>query len=422
MSAPSKTTSSWCEDLKRARNVPNSHKQGYEMLLSWFEKWRVSRRLPPGKEAARAFWRHQVKAKPREAWQLEQWTAAFGWYLEWLRFTEMHGAEVRTLEERVFQAVDRAGGRRGLAIRTRQSYGRWAMRFARWAGSAKAVLQQEQARGFLGELVTREKQSFSSQKQALNALVFFFREVCGHEDVDLQVKLRKTPKRIPVVPNFREIVAILDRLEGPHRLMAEVQYGAGLRLKELTRLRIKDVDLEQRQITVRAGKGDTDRVTVLPQGLVEKIKRHKEEVRKAYEADREAGAPPVAIPGALARKFSKAGTRWEWFWLFPADALSTDPDSGVIRRHHIHSGSYGNALRRAAQEAGIEKRITSHCLRHAFATHLLESGKDLRTIQELLGHADVRTTEIYTHVAKGIGATGVQSPLDLVPSMLVATG
>lgn len=392
------------------------------MLLSWFDQWRISRHLPHGREAARAFWRQQVKSKPREAWQLEQWTTAFGWYLEWLRFAETRGAEVRTLEERVFQAVDRAGGRRGLAIRTRQTYGRWVMRFARWAGDAKAMLQQEQARLFLGELVTRERQSFSSQKQALNALVFFFREVCGHEEVDLQVKLRKTPKRIPVVPNFREIIQILDRLGPTHRLMAEVQYGSGLRLKELTRLRIKDVDLEQRQITVRAGKGDTDRVTVLPESLVEKIKRHKEAIRKVFDTDKSDGTPPVAIPGALARKFSRAGERWEWFWLFPAETLSTDPDSGIVRRHHVHSGSYGNALHHAAQEAGIEKRITSHCLRHAFATHLLESGKDLRTIQELLGHSDVKTTEIYTHVAKGVGGTGVKSPLDLIPTLPAAPG
>lgn len=421
MSAAS-TTSSWRDDLKLARNVPDSHRQGYDMLLSWFDQWRISRHLPHGREAARAFWRQQVKSKPREAWQLEQWTAAFGWYLEWLRFAETRGAEVRTLEERVFQAVDRAGGRRGLAIRTRQTYGRWVMRFARWAGDAKAMLQQEQARLFLGELVTRERQSFSSQKQALNALVFFFREVCGHEEVDLQVKLRKTPKRIPVVPNFREIIQILDRLGPTHRLMAEVQYGSGLRLKELTRLRIKDVDLEQRQITVRAGTGDTDRVTVLPESLVEKIKRHKEAIRKVFDADKSDGTPPVAIPGALARKFSRAGERWEWFWLFPAETLSTDPDSGIVRRHHVHSGSYGNALHHAAQEADIEKRITSHCLRHAFATHLLESGKDLRTIQELLGHSDVKTTEIYTHVAKGVGGTGVKSPLDLIPTLPAAPG
>ena len=416
------TTSSWRDDLKLARNVPDSHRQGYDLLLSWFDKWRISRHLPHGREAARAFWRQQVKSRPREAWQLEQWTAAFGWYLDWLRFAETRGAEVRTLEERVFHAVDRAGGRRGLAIRTRQSYGRWVMRFARWAGDAKAVLQHEQARLFLGELVTREKQSFSSQKQALNALVFFFREVCGNEEVDLQVKLRKTPKRIPVVPNFREIVEILNRLGPTHRLMAEVQYGSGLRLKELTRLRVKDVDLEQRQITVRAGKGDTDRVTVLPESLVEKIKRHKEDIRKVFEADKSAGTPPVAIPGALARKFSRAGERWEWFWLFPAETLSSDPDSGIVRRHHVHTGSYGNALHQAAQKAGIEKRITSHCLRHAFATHLLESGKDLRTIQELLGHSDVKTTEIYTHVAKGVGGTGVKSPLDLIPTVPPAPG
>ena len=363
-----------------------------------------------------------MKAKPREAWQIEQWTAAFGWYCEWLRFAESRGGEVRTVGERVFHAVDRAGGRRGLALRTRQTYGRWAARYAAWAGSAQAARRQEKAREFLGQLVTVERQSFGSQKQALNALVFFFREVCGDAEVDLHVKLRKTPKRIPVVPNFQEIVAILDRLEFPHRLMAEVQYGAGLRLKELTRLRIKDVDVESRQLIVRQGKGDADRVTVLPERLVGKLKEHKRRIRQLHDEDRKEGVPGVEIPGALARKFSRAGERWEWFWLFPADDLSKAPDSGITRRHHIHAGSYSNALSRAAREAGIEKRFTSHCLRHAFATHLLESGKDLRTIQELLGHADVRTTEIYTHVAKGVGGTGVQSPLDLMPLLLAAEG
>ena len=173
-------------------------------------------------------------------------------------------------------------------------------------------------------LVTVEKQSFSTQKQALNALVFFFKEVCGHEEVDLQVKLRKTTKRIPVVVNFQEILAILARLEDRYRLIAEVQYGGGLRLKEMMRLRIKDIDIDRRQITIRQGKGDLDRMTVLPEALVEKLHEHK----------------------------------------------------------------------RAAQEAGIDKRMTSHGFRHAFATHLLESGKDLRTIQERLGHADVKATEI----------------------------
>lgn len=410
---------SWRDDLKKARNVSDAQRAGFEMVLSWFETWRVNKQLQPGREAARAFWAQQVKSKPRAPWQMDQWKEAFGWYLDWLKFAQAAGTEVRTLEERVFQAMDRAGGRQGLALRTRETYGRWGMRYARWAVTAHDMMNQEKARDFLTHLVTVEKQSFSSQKQALNALVFFFREVCEHEAVDLEVKLRKTAKRIPVVVNFQEILAILSRLEPRYRLIAEIQYGGGLRLKELMQLRIKDVDVERRQITIRQGKGDLDRVTVLPEALVTKLQEHKKKVREVYETDRSENAPGVALPGALARKFSKAGTRWEWFWLFPAPEPSIDPETGIERRHHVHPGTYTNALQRAVKEAGIEKRMTSHGFRHAFATHLLESGKDLRTIQELLGHADVRTTEIYTHVAQGVGGTGVKSPFDVMAGQAV---
>ncbi len=406
---------SWRHDLKAARDVPHSKRAGFERLLAWFESWCVRQQMAPGREAARAFWVHQVKVKCREAWQWDQAKEAIGWYLQWLRHAETSSKQALTLEERVFQAVDRAGGRRGLALRTRQTYGRWVMRFARWAGSARATLQQAQARAFLTALVVEEKQSFSSQKQALNALAFFFKEVCGQEEVDLQVRLRKTTRRVPVVVNFQEILAILNRLEEPYRLMAQVQYGGGLRLKELAQLRVKDVDLERRQVTIRQGKGDLDRVTVLPESLVETLRSHLASVRARFEADRSAALPGVALPGALARKFSSAGARWEWFWVFPAPEVSCDPDSGIVRRHHVHPGCYGNALRRAVQAADTGKRVTSHAFRHAFATHLLESGKDIRTLQELLGHADVRTTQIYTHVARGVGATGVKSPLDLLP-------
>ena len=202
---------------------------------------------------------------------------------------------------------------------------------------------------------------------------------------------------------------LITRLEGVYRDAAQLQYGSGLRLKELVSLRIKDVDLERRVLTVRGGKGDQDRVTVIPDGLREILSKRMAAAKKIFEADRREGRPGVALSGGLARKMPKAGERWEWFWLFPAAQESRDPESGIIRRHHLHPKVYGAAVTAAAQDAEIEKRVSTHALRHSFATHLLEAGTDLRTLQDLLGHADVKTTEIYTHVASNVSGCGVRN-------------
>jgi integron integrase len=402
----------WRKDLYAARDVCSPDKAGFSLLLEWLENWRIRSSLPPGRIAAERFWREQVRLKSREPWQMRQWAEAIRWYLHWLKACQSNGGSGLTLQERVRAAVNSAGARRGLAIRTRQTYGRWAARYAIWAGDPRDLLKTDQARVFLAWLVTDRKVSYATQKQALNALAFFFKDVCGRKEVNLRVTFRKTTPRIPVVLNLREIALLLDRLEDRYRLMAEVQYGGGLRLSELMQLRIKDIDVDRRQMTVRAGKGDQDRVTILPNCLAGRLTDHKTALRKLYETDRTEDQPGVALPGALARKLPRAGEKWEWFWFFPAPQLSTAPDSGIVRRHHVHPKVYARALRRAAHKAGIDKRFTTHVLRHCFATHLLEDGKDLRTIQELLGHSDLRTTEVYTHVAQGIGPCGIKSPLD----------
>jgi len=256
------------------------------------------------------------------------------------------------------------------------------------------------------------------------------------------VKLKKTEARVPVVLSKDETQRVFEKLDEPTKvpkktdgrygLAARLQYGAGLRLSELVRLRIKDVDLERGTLTVRCGKGDKDRVTVLPRSLKEELQEQVERAREVWQRDRDSGLAGVWMPGALARKFRRAAESFEWFWLFPARQTSIDPESrvkgcasrdqdGVRRRYHLHAKVYNEAIRRAAEAVGILKRVTSHSLRHSFATDLLESGTDLRRIQELLGHEDITTTEIYLHVAVGEHGLGVVSPLDQMPGSLRRT-
>jgi integron integrase len=402
----------WSQDLAASRDLNDRDKGGFAFVLGWFEQWRARRELPASRDSAHAFWRDQVTSKSRKDWQRDQWAQAFRWYLDWLRWAEQNKVPTANLEERVRVAVNRKGAQRGLALATRRVYKSWAGRYARSVGDARAAMDPARARDFLANLVTEGKVSYSTQKQALISLAFFFREVCGMEEVDLGVKFRKTPQREPVVLDLAEVADVLENLSPACQLPAKLQYGSGLRIRELVNLRIKDIDLERLQVTVRSGKGDRDRVTTLPETLVPELREWKEKVRALYEKDRANDLPGVALPKALERKWPRAGEQWKWMWLFPSEKLSKDPDSGIVRRHHLHAGSYGNAICKAAKKAEVERRVTSHALRHSFATHLLEDGTDIRTLQELLGHADVSTTMKYCHVAKNLSHSGVRSPLD----------
>lgn len=414
MNSETKRRYDWRKDLEASRSVDGRAKDGFGILLGWFENWRLRHRLDAGRQAAVDFWKQQVigSGKPRERWQLDQWADAIAWYLDWLNHCREAGGDARSLPERVRDAVETTGARRGLALRTRRSYGGWMARYATWAGSARRMMTAECGRDWLAHLAGKEHIAFSTQKQALNALAFFLRDVCGLEELDLKVRMKRTGPRVPVVLSRNEVVRLVAKLEPKYSAAAMLQYGAGLRRSELVSLRIKDVDLERRTVTVRGGKGDRDRITMLPERLADALGAQLARARRMYEEDRARNLPGVALPPALARKHRRAGESWEWMWLFPARELSKDPVSGTVRRHHLHGQVYNEALRRAAKAAGIDKRMTSHALRHSFATHLLEEGTDLRTIQDLLGHANVQTTEIYTHVARGANGCGVVSPLD----------
>lgn len=420
----------WREDLAEFRGLTDSERSGFLLVLEWFENFRLRHELEAGREAARIFWRHEVlrEDRPRQRWQLEQWEEAIRWYLDWLAACEEQGADPRSLPERVRVAMNSAGARRGLARRTKQCYGLWASRYAAFAGEEEAVMQVETATRFLTSVVDDEDCAYSTQKQALNALAFFFKQVCGVEDPVFGVKLRKSGRREPVVLSTGEMRRIFEAVEetGPGRqrygLAARLQYGTGLRLSELVRLRIKDVDLERGTVTVRQGKGDKDRTTMLPATLRKAVASQVEAARDVWMEDRRDGLAGVHLPGALARKFRRAAGTFEWFWLFPARQTSIDPETRVRRRHHLHGQVYNEAIRRAAATAGIPKRVTSHALRHSFATHLLEAGTDLRTIQELMGHEDISTTEIYLHVAVGVNGLGASSPLDSLALPERATG
>lgn len=299
------------------------------------------------------------------------------------------------------------------SIRTEKRYVDWIRRFILFHGKRHpAEMGAPEVEAFLSHLAVARDVAPSTQNQALAALLFLYRDVLEIELPWLDgVTRAKKPSRLPVVLTVTEVRALLAHLDGVHHLVAALLYGSGLRLMEAIRLRVKDVDFARLEITVRDGKGGKDRRTMLPGSLVEPLKQQLQRVSVLHEQDRRDGLPPVYLPHALARKYPKAGLELGWQYLFPARKPSKDPRSGIIRRHHLNEKAFQRAFKRAVREAGLVKPASSHTLRHSFATHLLENGYDIRTVQELLGHQDVRTTQIYTHVLNR-GGHGVRSPLD----------
>jgi len=405
------------EFLVSKRVIPEKRVPFYLLWVRRFQEYTQKR-------ANEDFSEREVKAfvksleKDYEEWQVKQAREAVDLYRFYLRRVSGGDGVVSKVAVEAWKKVGDEMVRmlrlKHRALSTEKTYLTWVRDFYRFVkGTLPKDLGSDHVVNYLSHLAVNRKVSAGTQRQAFNALLFLYRHVLDKEIDNLHETVRsKRTRRLPVVLTRQEVMRLLDQLDGAARLMAELAYGCGLRVSECIRLRIKDLDFEQALVTVKAGKGDKDRVTVLPESLKERLREHLAGVRELYEKDLATGIDGVFLPDALSRKYPNAGKEWPWQWVFPSRDLSVDPRTRVICRHHVHLNTLQKAVKTAAQKAGLSKRVTVHTLRHSFATHLLEKGYDIRTIQELLGHSHVQTTMIYTHVAAK-NKLGVRSPLDM---------
>ncbi|MDR5683100.1 MAG: integron integrase [Armatimonadota bacterium] len=297
--------------------------------------------------------------------------------------------------------------------RTEQAYAAWIARFVGFHGGRDpGEMGEREVNAFLTHLAVSDRVAASTQNQALAALLFLYHSVLQHPlgRVEGVVRARR-PRRVPVVLSRQEVSAILDGLDGTTRLVCALLYGSGLRLLECLRLRVKDIDFQRHEVTVRDGKGGKDRVTMLPAAVAGQLQAHLERIRRQHAKDLARGLGRAPMPDALARKFPGADRQWAWQWVFPSSSHYVEPSTGVRHRHHLHESVIQRAVKEAIRRVGVTKHASCHSFRHSFATHLLEDGYDIRTVQELLGHKDVKTTMIYTHVLNR-GGKGVRSPMD----------
>jgi integron integrase len=358
-------------------------------------------------------------SKRKEKWQVEQAREAIELYVffknrpsKTIKTTGDQRAQWEVVTDEMIKILRL----KHLALTTERTYLGWVKSFRHYLGNVPpSKLNNAHLKSFLTHLAVDRRVAASTQNQAFNALLFLFKYVLEIDVGDISNTVRAKRKRyLPVVLSQNEIGSLFSHLTGINHLVARVLYGCGLRLKECLQLRIKDIDFDRDCVVIRGGKGDKDRQTVLPASLRDDLKAQIDEIKSLYRKDREMDVPGVELPGGLERKLPNAGKEWAWQWVFPSWKLSVDPRSKIVRRHHLHPSNLQKHVKKAAQKAKIPKRVTVHTLRHSFATHLLEDGCDIRTIQVLLGHSSLRTTMIYTHVA-GKNLIGVNSPLDKMP-------
>ena len=408
----------WREELD-ACELPDREKKSFSITIKWYLGYCKRARCQATRETANAFIETVKRERSPSRFQLNCWFNALRWFFRNAPVSDELPGDMVAAEhlaehgEDWFEVFLREVRRRHYSYHTEVSYLQWIRGFASFHKTNElASLGEEEIRDYLDYLATERRVGSSTQRQALNAVVFLYKQAFRRELGDFSDFLRAAPKTsLPTVLSIGELESLFAKLADPYRTMAMLQYGTGLRISELLRLRIKDLDFERSQISVYGGKGGKDRSALLPDSIREALNRQIERSRAFHESDRDGDVAGVYLPEALSRKFSKVGKEWSWFWLWPGRSLSRDPRTGVTRRHHLLPRFYQGKITAAASKAGILKRVTTHVLRHSFATHLLENGTDIRVVQELMGHADIKTTQIYLHVMNRPEAN-VVSPLD----------
>lgn len=356
--------------------------------------------------------------RTRKQWQVDQAKEAISLFCFFQTKKDRHKIPPINLTwsaawVRAAESMQRMLRLRQRSYRTEQSYMAWLRAFCGYVRPVSPdCLDDSHIKNFLSYLASERRVSKSTQNQAFNALLYFYRYVLEKEVGSIANVVRsRRGRRLPTVLTQSETARLLDKLSGEAKLMAQVIYGGGLRLNECMRLRIQDIDFEKNTLMIRGAKGDKDRQTMFSEKINADLRSHIQRVRRLYERDRKEDVAGVHLPGALDRKYPNAPKEWIWFWVFPSAALSVDPRTNVVRRHHRHGSHLQKLIKKAAIQADISKKVSVHTLRHSFATHLLENGYDIRTIQLLLGHASLQTTMVYTHVAH-TNFLGVRSPLD----------
>ena len=408
------TYTGYTEYLQKKHSVQESKIPWYIHWVKKFMKYQANNSDQSQNESIRIYL--QNLAKNYEPWQVEQAAAAITLFVHYLNKcnSEQQAINLRSWPKTLAQMKSELRVQ-NKSYRTEKTYLYWIHDFSIWLNNkAPYLLNSDDVRKYLTNLTVNRNISFATQKQAFIAILFLFRYVLDKEIKGLESVVRaRTSRKLPVVLSFQEISAIFQYLPQEYRLMCRIIYGGGLRLSECLELRIKDIDIPNESIMVRSGKGNKDRLTLLSRSIIPDLENHIKQVRLLFEADRQEDKPGVPLPFGLQKKYPQASTEWCWYWVFPSLRISVSPLSGQPGRFHIFPSSLQHAFHSALVKSGIAKKAGIHTLRHSFATHLIESGYDIRTVQELLGHSNVSTTMIYTHVATK-NKLSVISPLDTI--------